>query len=258
MGSPDQVLAFVFTRGGQRWAAPVANLSPLSLFLVGAPPLPFREPLQLEVLDHSIRGEVALVSEQPRGVLVALDVPAEERRLLERLARRVPVLGPAATPEPGSIDLPRADAEPDHLPDLDALDPRNLPEGVVVGPGSADLDALSEVIDSIDLLGRPDEPHLEPAAPLDGLPTLDPDGRTVRFASLPAFRAHVEAHLAHGDLLVSGGALPIGARRPLALAVPGRAPHPIEARVIYAEPGRLSFMVDGFAGRKAAILALAE
>ncbi len=94
------------------------------------------------------------------------------------------------------------------------------------------------------------EPQPEVELEPEVLPTLERDGFTVRFESAQAYKMQFDTSLRHGGLVVSADPLSIGTQRMLALNVPGADIYTVSARVVFAEPGKLGFMLDSFALHK--------
>lgn len=149
-----------------------------------------------------------------------------------------------------SVVLEPADLSPEAVSEVElpaealsaAEEPAAAPE---VEPPPAELPA-----EALSAAEKPAAaPEVEPP-PADLLPTLERDGFTVSFESTAAYKTQFDASLRHGGLVVSASPLSIGTQRMLALNIPGSDVYTVSARVVFAEPGKLGFMLDSFALHK--------
>ena len=79
----DRLTAYVVADTGADFTCEIANLSPRSLFLSTDQALAFQEKVSVTFFSVEVRGEVALASRVPRGLLVVFDAPPAIRRRIE-------------------------------------------------------------------------------------------------------------------------------------------------------------------------------
>jgi hypothetical protein len=109
----DRLGAFVVAESGIDFTCEIANLTPQSLFLLTDEPLAFREQVSITFFAVEIRGEVALCSDAPRGLLVVFEAPqAIQRHIVAHMAKaqtigRTPI--GIAFPAPGLEEAPATD-----------------------------------------------------------------------------------------------------------------------------------------------------
>lgn len=84
--------ARVLPEDGDAFDAPVANLSPTSLFVLTEAPLTFRQALTLKIGELSLHGEVAFTCVTPPGAVVTFRTTAEALQELEDFMETLPVL----------------------------------------------------------------------------------------------------------------------------------------------------------------------
>jgi len=275
----------VRTREGRRFEAPVANLTPNTLFVRTAQPLAFRDVLELSLLGHSIRAVVIFACELPRGAVLWFESPEPVKEAVLRAMPQVPVEAPVPVDADAWREITNTESEyplDDRVPledvptpfdttsssvsdseeleaawsdvsvvsteeDLETVTPADLAAGGI--PGSSQLG-------EIDPTGPASVPPAyrtgsgtatSPAvSPQPELPLLERDGCTVRFTSIDNYREQFETHLTHGGLVVAAEPMPVGTQRMLLLAVPGARAYTVSARVVFNQPGVVGFMLDSF------------
>lgn len=257
---PRRLTVSVATSSGMLFDADVANLSPYGLFLRTSVELAFRQQLTLELGGHEIRAEVLFTSNDPPGAVVAIHVDEDLAMEIELVSREVEVLtrgdprGPWAETTQAEAGV-EVDQVPEVVGDPWSEQQRTHPGDVAseIEPGVEALPILEPenimVLETGAETPRDPavpEPPPPPSGPDEPLPTLADDGVTVHFLSPDAYRKQLTHHLRHGGLVVRAEPLPVGTQRLLALAVPGRDPYTLSARVIFTAGGRLGFAVDSF------------
>ena len=193
---------------------------------------------QIEAPDDKTPIEAAL------GAAVHADAVPQ----LVDLSTPLEVLTPYDTPK---VDMPplRALEGPKTFIDEAAA---NEDEDTIEAPAQREP-AANEDEDTIEASAQ-----REPPAEDEGLPTLDGDGYTVRFASASAYRRQFTSHITHGGLVARAAPLPIGTQRMLSLVVPGVGTYTVSARVIFNSTGKLGFMLDSFSVHRNRLAAMAQ
>jgi len=122
---PTALSARVVPEDGDAFDAPVANLTPSSLFLLTEAPLSYRQALSVKIGEISLHGEVALCCVEPPGALVSYRATAEALQELEDFMETLPVIV-AGSPGVSLEDFKAtSDEELDALPDGDPEGPTN-------------------------------------------------------------------------------------------------------------------------------------
>jgi hypothetical protein len=79
----DRLSAYVVADSGSDFTCEITNLTPRSLFLCTDETLPFQEQVSVVFFSVEVRGEVALESRSPRGLLIVFDASPAIRRRIE-------------------------------------------------------------------------------------------------------------------------------------------------------------------------------
>ena len=88
----DVLSAYVIAESGTDFTCEIANLTTHSLFLRTDQILPCREPVSVVFFSVDVRGEIALGSEHPLGLLVVFTAPPALERRIEAHMAKTPAL----------------------------------------------------------------------------------------------------------------------------------------------------------------------
>jgi len=259
----------VQTREGRRFRAPVANLTPNTLFVRTAQPLGFREVMRIELLGHTVRAVVIFACGAPRGAVLWFECPAALRAAVREVMPKVPVESPPRVDAESWREITNVEGNAESPPaaPFDTTDSSSASEALEAPWSETSSVASDERFDGEDTgplelepadLGPerpapapaaspPEEPAAEPASATPGgstLPLIARDGCTVRFDDLEAYREQYASHLAHGGLVARAEPMPVGTQRMLVLSVPGSKDYTVSARVVFNQPGVVGFMLD--------------
>lgn len=122
---PTALSARVVPEDGDAFDAPVANLTPSSLFLLTEAPLSFRQALSLKIGEISLHGEVALCCVEPPGVIVTYRATAEALQELEDFMEALPVVVGGSSGTSLEDFQSTTDAQLDAIPEGDPEGPTN-------------------------------------------------------------------------------------------------------------------------------------
>ncbi|MGF1508266.1 MAG: hypothetical protein ACFB9M_02040 [Myxococcota bacterium] len=267
----------VTTSAGRSFVADISNLSARSVFIHTAQPLEFQDEVVLALFDHTARAEVALVSFDPRGVLLTFQPDELLEDAIYQAQPHAHVVASPAVDADVWREITNSEAYSDHPEDLDfdiepetdiGLTPVARPdgddrfgaetpipspvsgtegsEGPAAGPERSSFDVARAQLGLQQPAGRLEEEDEEPIDPKDPVPTLGRNGYSVRFGSKDAYRAQHESHIEHGGLVVRSEPMKVGAQKTLVLQVPGVERYTVSGRVVFNQPGLVGFMLDSF------------